>query len=502
MLEKLRRKGRGQVLAGVVMLLVVMLILVPAMVQWVQMDSKASVGNRQNTSAYNLAQAAVERGFWAVKNSTATVNQAQAGQILTGYNFDVTYTDVSGGTYRIKISSGPAAKEITVVGEGRDSTTHQVRALSAVYLNNTLFSPLMSQGTVQMSCNMVPYWGPVESQGDIVLNDNFIGNLYWPQKLAQGVVWCNSTNGGTCTNTAAVNARDTNGLALPNTDNSEWWSDYQYVPEVPVLDFATFRSSAAASNTLNVYGCKATGAAWDHRAACTSAGNHALHFGNSWNHPLSPQFPTPATSTNSYTWYWDNDVMIVGTGCSTGNAYPCQLGTGLWGNIIVRGNLTIDSPGDYQPVENVPVNAWMQQVRINKGTVDTGATNEYPADNGFHKTTPTFTTGWSWTGGSPGVGSPVPIGSLFPYPNGGGSSASTPGIKGFVYVGGNLIFNNTLDVNGVIWVKGSLLASGGGCNPNGMVAVMYDDTLVVPTLNVILTRQSWQEVPPSTAVWH
>jgi len=42
MIENLRRKGRGQVLAGVVMLLVVLLILVPAMVQWVQIDSVAS----------------------------------------------------------------------------------------------------------------------------------------------------------------------------------------------------------------------------------------------------------------------------------------------------------------------------------------------------------------------------------------------------------------------------------------------------------------------------
>jgi len=433
-----------------------------------------------------------------------TVQEAQAGTVLTGYNFDVTYADVSGGTYRIQITSGPGNKEITVVGEGRDATTSQIRAIKAVYLNNTLFSPLMAQGTVVENCNMVPYWGPILSQGDIVINDNFIGNLYWPQKFAQGVVWCNSANGGTCTNTVAGNARDLNGLTPPNTDNSEWWSDYQYIPEVPVLDFATFRSSASATGTLNVYGCKATGAAWDTRPNCLNAGNHAIHFGNSWNHPKSPQFPTPATSTNSYTWYWDNDVMIVGTGCFTSNAYPCGLGTGLWGNIIVRGNLTIDSPGDYQPIENVPVNAWQQQVRINKALNDSAAVNEYPADNGLNKTKSTFRTGWSWTGGTPGVGTPFASGDLFPYPNAGSLTAnvsSTPGIRGFVYVGGNLIFNNTLDVNGVIWVKGQILSSAGGCNPNGIVAVFYDDTLTVPTLNVILTRQSWAEVPPSGVVW-
>ena len=511
MIDQLRRRDRGQVLAGVILLMLVLLILVPAMVQWSMMDSKAAVQNRRSTTAFNLAQAAVERGYWEVKNSTLNVQYATGGTVIPGYNFDVTYHDVSGGTYRIKFSSGPSSNEVTIVGEGRDSSSNQTRAISAVYKNQTLYSPIMSQGSVLMTRGMTPNWGPVMSQGDIVINDDDIGNLYYPLKYAQGVVWCNSTAGGTCTNTVAKNARDMNGLAPPNTDGSEWWSDYQYVPEVPLLDFATFRSSATATNTLNVYGCSnsttytnysgVTGTVgagpWDKRAGkggCASLANtgvaHNLHFGNSWNHPKSIQF----SSTNTYTWYWDGDVVLAGTQCPPGT--DCGNGTGIVGNVIVRGNLTIDSPGDYTLTEHVPVNAWQQHERITKTTNDTAASGEYPADIGFHNSNTTFKAGLEY---NTTLGAYNYTGDSFSLP-GYGAVYSTPGIKGFVYVGGNLFVQNSLDINGVVWVKGQIGTSGTGLAT--ACGVFYDDTLSVPTLNVILIKQQWQEVQPSATVWN
>jgi hypothetical protein len=504
-----RRGEGGQVLVGVILLMMILLIMVPALVQWTQVESKASVGDAKNTIAFNLASAAVERGYWKIKSSTNTCAEALAGTPIAGYSNEVTYSDVSGGTYRIYFASGPSSKEVTVTGEGRDNSTGKVRAITAVYQNNTLFSPLMAQGNIQMNCSMVPYWGPILSKGDIVLNDDVEGSFYWPQKYAQGVVWCNNTGTGTCNDTIAGHARDMNGLTPPNTDNTEWWSDYPYVPEVPLLDFATFKTSATNSGTLNVYGCANTGATWDKRLGHGGCLNvltpHATHFGNSWNHPKSPQFGiVGGVSTNSYTWYWDGDLTFSGGGNGPGGVYPAGNGTGIEGNIIVRGNLTIDSPGDYQPVETVPVNAWMQQERINKTVNDSSTSGEYPADIGLHASNTTMKTGWGWTGGTYGSGSPTPTGDLFYYPSNPvgsqGSSASTPGIKGFVYVGGNLNLNNSLDINGVVWVVGTVTSQSGCSNDN--VSIMYDDSLVVPTLNVILTRESWNEVAPSSGAWH
>ena len=52
-----RRGERGQVLAGVIMLMMLLLIMVPAMVQWVQIESKASIKDQKSTLAFNLASA-------------------------------------------------------------------------------------------------------------------------------------------------------------------------------------------------------------------------------------------------------------------------------------------------------------------------------------------------------------------------------------------------------------------------------------------------------------
>lgn len=485
-----RNHERGQVLAGVILLVMILLIMIPAMVRWVQIESKAAVKDQKSTTAFNLAAAAVERGYWKVKSATSTCNQAIAGYAIPGYNFDTTYTDVAGGTYRIKLSSAGNAS-VTIVGEGRDLNKMETRAISAVYKNQTIYSPLMATQGVNYTKAMCPHWGPIMSQGDINLNDDGAGNWYFPRKFAKGVVACNSTT-GTCT--PASNARDTNGLTPPNTDSKEWWSNYQYVPDLPLLDFTALRSSAAATGTLNVYGCKSstvhmdtqtwTSVAgpvpWDKRgAACANVpnnGNHSLHFAASANHPYGAKL-SPAA--NSYVWYYDGDVILAGDNVIHGN-----MGIGLHGTLIVRGNLTLDANGDYDYTGNVPVNAWAEYGKLTKTTVDTGATDEYPADNGFQKTKASLNFGTDT------VCTPASFCGI-----------NTVGVRGFTYVGGTLTITNNgfMDFNGAVWVNGSVVAT--GASPTSYCGIFYDDQLSLPTLNVILTRQSWKEVSPSPTAW-
>ena len=488
-------RERGQVLAGIILLMMLLLIMVPALVQWTQIESNAAVKNQRSTTAFNLAEAAVERGYWKIQSTTQTWADASTGTVITGYNFDVTYADVPGGTYRIKITSA-ANHSATVAGEGRDSAGKETRAISAVFKDQTVYSPLMATQGVSYTVAMVPHWGPIMSQGGINLNDDNIGNMYYPRKFAKGVVLCNGTAPGTC---SAKNNRDTNGLTPPNTDNAEWWSDYQYVPPLPVLDFEALRSSAAKTGTLNVYGCEgsasytststftdpvtmvAGSAPWDLRASCgniaDSKGAHTDHFGASFNHPFGAK-ASPAA--NSYVWYYDNDVILAGDGTVAGT-----YGVGLHGTLIVRGNLTLDANGDYNYTGNVPVNAWAEYGMLTKGTVDTAATNEYPADNGFQNTKTTLRFGTDH------VQTPI-----F------GAGINTVGMRGFTYVGGILTIttNGFMDFNGAVWVNGSVSAS--GASASHYCGVFYDDSLTLPTLNVILVRQSWRETAASSTAWH
>ncbi len=481
-MERGSRSGeRGQVLAGVILLVMVLLIIVPALVQWVQVESKASVKSQRTTNAFNLAEAAVERGYWMVKGSTANFSQATIGTVIPGYNFDVTYKDVSGGTYRIKLSSGGSGNNsFTVVGEGRDSSTNETRAIQGVFKNQTIYSPLMATQRVNWGKGMCPMWGPIMSQSDINLTDDFVANWYFPRKFAKGVV-----------NGTAANPRDTNGLTPPNTDNVEWWSDYKYVPDLPILDFASMRSSAAATVTLNVYGCKnstvhmdtqtwtsvAGPAPWDNRASCGNTGSHSLHFGASYNHPFSVR----TNPNNSYYWYYDGDLIIAGDG-----AVGTNYGAGLRGTLIVRGNLTLDAAGDYNYNGTVPANAWAEFGKLTKTTNDTAATGEYPADNGFQNSKSTWRFGTD-TSCIPATGSCGWI--------------NTVGMRGFTYVGGNLTItqNGFMDFNGAVWVNGQVIAT--SASQTQFCGIYFDDQLTLPTLNVVLTQISWKEIAPSSTAW-
>jgi len=98
---------KGIILPVVVIAFVFLAITVPFLIKLVIADTRASVSVHKKSIAFNLAEAAVERGYWKVKSSTSIFKSVMDGYTLAGYNFDSTYSDISGGYYRIKISSGP-----------------------------------------------------------------------------------------------------------------------------------------------------------------------------------------------------------------------------------------------------------------------------------------------------------------------------------------------------------------------------------------------------------
>jgi Tfp pilus assembly protein PilX len=469
------KKRNAFILPGVILVFLLLMIIVPVMVKWVQNDTKLSVKDQRASIAFNLAEAALDRGYWKVKSSTTNIESAMNGVPIPGYNFDAIYKDVTGGTYRISISS-IATKTIVIVGEGRDNSTNETRAVSAVFKNQTIYSPLLTGGSMTWKKGLAVFWGSVMSQGDMTL-DNVLSTVYYPRKYSKGVVIG-----------SAANPRDINGLNPPNTDGVEWWSDYQYIPELPILDFAVLRASAALTNTLNVYGCEnsanytdpTTGAVlagkapWDSRSSCTGGNPHTEHFGNPWNHPKSPRYQP----NKDYVWYYDGNLRL--TGRRNGGAAVGES-TGLRGMLIVRGNLIVDSPGEYSYTGPVPASAWEDHKKLTKTTNDSAATGEYPGDIGLNKSTGTFHFGTdTWAGGY----------------------VTTVGMRGFTYVGGNMTITNPdgyMDFNGAVWVQGDVVAT--GASANAYCGIFYDDTLNVPSLNVVLIRQSWQEITPSRQVW-
>lgn len=427
---------RGQVLAGVIALVVVLMVMVPAMVYWVQQESRASVKDRKSTAAFNLAEAGMDRAYWKLKSSTGTWADARAGIPLAGYAFDVPYADVTGGVYRISITSGPLADQVTVIAEGRDEQGRERRAVQAVFSNLTIPGAIISGAGIANSGTSIAHWGPMLAMNNISLTGT-AANRYFPRKLSKQVV---VGTGGF--------PRDVNGLTPPNTDNLEWWSNYD-VPELPIFDFAALRSSAAATGTLNCNGNVPAGVIHTQQVPCGSACVNCT-VNNLYR---------DARWLSNFVWYWDNNVSFTGQ-------------SGMRGTVIVRGNLSTAGTDAYVPAAmNVPASAWMEYQRF-----DTAASNQYPGDTGLRSTAATYALG------SCGMGCE------------GSASGSDLGLEGFMYVGGTINMTGDSDVHGAIWVQS-------GWSGGGNVMVFYDDTLVLPQLNVTLARQSWSEVSPREETW-
>jgi hypothetical protein len=409
------KNRKGFILPTVVLVFVFLMIIIPVMVKWVQEDTRISTKDQRSSLAFNLAEAAVDRGYWKVKSSTGTFYGVMAGAALAGYNFDAVYSDISGGTYRVSVSSGPGAYQITVLGEGRDLNRGETRALKVVYQNASVPGAVIAGGMFSAFGASTVHWGPVMAMNDITVTGAAL-NVHHPRKLSKQVVRPYDSS-----------------LSPPNTDGLEWWSDYD-VPELPQFDFATMRASAAATGTLNCNGMpkNTNGYITPCNSTCVSCNVSQIYNDVRYN--------------KGYTWYWDNSVGINGTG--------------IRGTFIVRGDYSINGSAGYVPgILSVPSDAWQEYQKL-----DTAASNEYPADTGLKSNAATYALGTS----------------LANY--------------GFVYVGGDYDEHGGSDIFGALWVVGNFTG-------HGNTVIYYDSSLRLPTLNVVLTRLSWEETSPSVQAW-
>jgi len=407
-------RRRGFVLPTVVLAFIFLMIIIPVMVKWVQEDTRISTKDQLSTAAFNLAEAAVDRGYWKVKSSTGTFYGIMAGTVVPGYAFDQTYSDVAGGTYRVSLSSGPGEYEVTILGEGR-TRSGETRAIKAIYQNTSVPGAVIAGGMFDAFGASTVHWGPVMAMSNISVTGSAL-NVHHPRKLSKQV----------------VEPYD-NSIDPPNTDGLEWWSDYD-VPELPQFDFTTMRSSAAASGTLNCDGTPkaSNGFVTPCGSTCVNCAVNKINLDVRYN--------------KDYIWYWDNSVTLNNTGTR--------------GTFIVRGDLSILGSANYNPGNLHPHSeAWMEYQKL-----DTASSGEYPADIGLSSNSVTYALG------------------------------SNLGMYGFVYVGGDYAQNGGSDIYGALWVVGDFTG-------HGNTVIYYDSQLRLPTLNVVLTRKSWEETPASVIPW-
>lgn len=299
---------RGAILVGVILLLVVMSILVPAMVLLVQREAKWSVKNQHDMAAFHQAESGIEKGYRALTMSTGTwYALIEQGTGINRFLWDYRFTDIDGGHYSVGVSSGPEERQATVVAIGRDKKGNAVRGLKAIYAQNTLGDiAIQAMDGVQVAGGVQVEWGAVV--GPDYLD---AGGRTYPQFWsAAGLSFDNDPNPQNC----------------DQPDCCQWFAFSPDVPPDPGIDLAFYRSSAAATT-------------------CPIAGG-------------TPEGSCYYKTAQS----WDSFDLTGGVVFVENNLTVGTPGVNVIGTLMVTGNLTTTSGawGKGSAVMAVPRTAWKQ----------------------------------------------------------------------------------------------------------------------------------------------
>ena len=219
----------GVVLVLVLLILVVALAFVPLVVFFAQTEAKWTLMKRHSDQAFNLAEAAIERGYLELSKSTSNWAGALSGEAITGFHFDRSYNDIAGGEYAIWIGSGTMENQAVIIGIGRNTSKDRVRAIKVVYSKANLDNIALQSGKgVSISGNNFQvHWGAIVTPNAITVNNRQFPQLWSANNIDS----------------------DPNGSEPPNCDGPDccqWHSYSENMPPLSLIDLDFYRSSATA----------------------------------------------------------------------------------------------------------------------------------------------------------------------------------------------------------------------------------------------------------------
>lgn len=222
------RKNAGNLMAVFLGILLVVVIVFPLIIQLLQNESKQSVHRQKSTVAFQLAEAAVAKGYAKLTETRKNYIDGVAGIPLTDYNDDREYEDIPGGKYKISITSGSSPGTVRVIGKGKDSSSFEVRTIVAEYSGSDPEAPaaIFDTGENTACFNFKVEWGSVKSYADFA----YLKNVVYPRIFSAGNILF----------------RDEDPTP-PNTDNIHYWAYQSDMGVPPVPDLAYYKQKAMNS---------------------------------------------------------------------------------------------------------------------------------------------------------------------------------------------------------------------------------------------------------------
>lgn len=439
------KRQSGQIIVVAVGVLVLLLILVPALVRLVATESRWTVRDKRDATAFYLAETGVERGYWKLQDDPDYFAQLASAPI-SGYDFDALYADMPStaapsGVYAIKLSSyslfgTPITPlfERVITAAARESFRQETATVElVVQMPGLMHAPLQARN-VGLTGGGEVHWGPILAMSSMTLSGGAINR--WPRKYARA-----SINGGPQNTDLSP--------AQPNydTDNpaphSEFWSynEPPGVPDPPSIDLAYYRGLAQCSTC----------------AAAAGYPGGAYYYTS--NIVVSNAKDTqPAVRFAEANLKFTGCVATMGVMISLGQLNfaggPCNTGQA--------------PPGRYPQTVPIPSSAWLDYRKI-----DTSAAGEYPGDIGGP--------------GSSGV-SPTYV---FGAPADTNTSAQlTITHHGFLFAG------STWSGTGGTVIVGTVLAPVDDGAGAGGVSIYYQDNIAIKGFQDLrFTRLRWSRMP-------
>ncbi|MFH1379915.1 MAG: hypothetical protein ABII23_06520 [bacterium] len=226
------RNTKGLTLAMTVVIMALLLIITPVLYFNLRHESESAFKKKGSDIAFYLAEAGIKRAEWKLNESITIWNDAVEGTMPAGYQGTTLFTDIEGGEYKITMTAGPAANQVTVISQGRDASTNETRAIRLILGKvSLLYAIVNTNKEMKLTNNKVTvHWGPVYITDEI----KFEPTLFFPRKFARG----------------KIKDRDTDPSG-DNTDNIEFWAFDTTLPDPPDIDFAAYIALAKA-NTIDV----------------------------------------------------------------------------------------------------------------------------------------------------------------------------------------------------------------------------------------------------------
>ena len=158
---------KGQAIIIVIAILIVFSLLIPFNIFMVQNESRWTIKEKRSTTAFHLAEAGLDRGYWKLKEKSSYWTDIIKGTPIPGYNFDVVYDDIpssgsaSIGYYTIKITTGDESGEVKIYSIAKDKTNNETRALEAIYNITNAQNAMTISGILSYQPNLEVNWGPI-----------------------------------------------------------------------------------------------------------------------------------------------------------------------------------------------------------------------------------------------------------------------------------------------------------------------------------------------------